>query len=77
MEYKARCEQRRKYGGTLLACQEPIPTEETPIEKLESMKRHAPDLQRAFELATEQGNQELAQNARRLLDELPPTGGED
>ena len=42
MEYKARCEQRREYGGTLLVCQEPIPTEETPIEKLESMKRHAP-----------------------------------
>ena len=30
------------------------------------------DLQRALELATEQGNQELAQKARRLMDELPP-----
>ena len=35
------------------------------------------DFQRALELATEQGNQELAQDAQRLLDELPPTGGED
>ncbi len=42
MEYKARCEQRREYRGTLLVYQEPIPTEETPIEKLESIKRHAP-----------------------------------
>ena len=35
------------------------------------------DLQRALELATEQGNQELAQVARSLLDELPPASGED
>ncbi len=35
------------------------------------------DSQRALELATEQGNQELAQAARRLLDELPPVGGKD
>ena len=35
------------------------------------------DFQRALELATEQGNQALAQAARRLLDELPPPGGED
>ena len=33
------------------------------------------DLQRALELATEQGNQALAQDARRLLDELPPLDG--
>ena len=35
------------------------------------------DLQRAFELATEQGNQALARDARKLLDELPPSGGEN
>ena len=34
-----------------------------------------PDFQRALELATEQGNQQLAQAARRLLDELPTPGG--
>ena len=34
------------------------------------------DFQRALELATEQeGNQALAQDARRSLDQLPPTGG--
>ena len=35
------------------------------------------DLKRALELAREQGNQELARNAQGLLDELPPTVGED
>ena len=35
------------------------------------------DFQRAFELATEQDNQVLAQAARRSLGELPPAGGED
>ena len=35
------------------------------------------DFQRAFELATEQGKEALAQDARRLLDELPPASGED
>ncbi len=34
------------------------------------------DFQRAFELATEQGKQALAQDARKLLDELPPASGE-
>ena len=32
------------------------------------------DLQQALELATEHDNQELAQKARRMLNELPPTG---
>ena len=35
------------------------------------------DLQRALELATEQNNQELAQVARSLLDELPPNRWRD
>lgn len=35
------------------------------------------DLQRAFELATEQGNQKLAQVARSLLDQLPPASRKD
>ena len=35
------------------------------------------DLKRAFELATEQGNQMLVQNAQRLLSELPSAGGEN
>ena len=33
------------------------------------------DFQRALELAMEQGNQQLAQAARKLLDELPPPDG--
>ena len=33
------------------------------------------DFQRALELATEQGNQELAQKAQDFLDELPPPAG--
>ena len=32
------------------------------------------DFQRALELATEQGNQALAQNAQRILEQLPPAG---
>ena len=44
------------------------------IEKYENARV---GLQRAFELATEQGNQALAQDAQRLLDELPPASGED
>ena len=40
----------------------------------EYQKAHT-DLERAFDLATQQGNQELAQDARRLLDDLPPPGG--
>ena len=35
------------------------------------------DFQRALELATEQGHEALAQDAQRLLDELPPASGED
>ena len=34
------------------------------------------NLQRALELATEQGNQELARHVQRLLDQLPPADGE-
>ena len=44
---------------------------------IEEYERARPALQRAFELATEQGNQEVAQAARKLLDELPPASGED
>ena len=44
------------------------------IEKYENARV---GLQRAFELATEQSNQALAQDAQRLLDELPPASGED
>ena len=40
-------------------------------------KKARVDLERALELAMEQGNQELAQVARSLLDELPPAGGDD
>ena len=35
-------------------------------------KKARVDLQRAFELATEQNNQALAQHAQRLLEQLPP-----
>lgn len=35
------------------------------------------DFRRTLELATEQGNQALAQDARTSLDELPPASGED
>jgi len=40
-------------------------------------KKARDDLQRAFELATEQNNQALAQHAQDLLDRLPPADGED
>ena len=46
-------------------------------KKIGEYKKARADLQRAFELATEQRNQALAQNAQRLLGELPPAGGED
>ena len=41
------------------------------------MKRHVPTFSALLKLATEQGNQALAQAAQSLLDELPPAGGED
>ena len=44
---------------------------------IERYERARTDFQRALELATEQGNQELAQALRNLLDERPPAGGED
>ena len=46
-------------------------------KEIEEYKKARADLQRAFELATEQGNQELARHVQRLLDQLPPAGGED
>ena len=46
-------------------------------KEIKEYEKARADFQRAFELATDQGNQALAQDARRLLDELPPTGGED
>ena len=46
-------------------------------KKIGEYKKARADLQRAFELATEQRNQALAQNAQRLLSELPPADGED
>ena len=44
---------------------------------IERYERARADFQRALELATEQGNQALAQAVRSLLDELPPSGGKD
>ena len=44
---------------------------------IERYERARADFQRALELATEQGNQALAQAVRSLLDERPPAGGED
>ena len=49
------------YYGRGVACKE-----------IGAYERARAGLQRALELATEQGNQELAQKARRLMDELPP-----
>ena len=40
-------------------------------------KKARADLQHALELATKQNDQALAQNAQRLLDQLPPAGEED
>ena len=45
--------------------------------KIKAYKKARVDLQHAFELSTRQGDQEWAQNAQRLLDELPPSGSED
>ena len=44
---------------------------------IEEYEKARADLQRAFELATEQGNQKFAQAAQALLDQLPPAGSED
>ena len=44
---------------------------------IEEYEKARADLQRAFELATEQSNQELARAARALLDQIPPAGGEN
>lgn len=44
---------------------------------IEEYEKARADFQCAFELATEQGNQMLVQNAQRLLEQLPPAGGED
>ena len=46
-------------------------------KEIEEYEKARADFQRTFELATEQGNQALAQDAQRLLSELSPAGGED
>ena len=46
-------------------------------KEIEEYEKARTDFQRALELATEQGNQALAQDARKLLDELPPADGKD
>ena len=46
-------------------------------KEIEEYEKARADFQRALELATEQGNQALAQDARKLLDELPPADGKD
>ena len=46
-------------------------------KEIKAYEKARADLQRASELATEQGNPELAQAAQRLLDKLPPAVSED
>lgn len=46
-------------------------------KEIREYKKARADLQHALELATEQNDQTLAQNAQRLLDQLPPAGEED
>ena len=46
-------------------------------KEIKEYEKARADLQCAFELATEQSNQELSQAARKLLDELPPPDGKD
>ena len=46
-------------------------------KEIREYKKARADLQRAFELASEQGYQALAEIVRRFLDDLPPAGSAD